>query len=406
MYHVSFPGLGIHDLTINNIAFTFSIAGKEISIYWYGIIIASAFLICIFWASKEAPRFGMESDDIYDAFLWIIILALVGARLYYVAFSWDYFKDNLMKIFQTRHGGLAFYGGLIGGMIAVVITARKKKINLMRFVDFFAVYVPLGQAIGRWGNFINQEAFGTNTDLPWGMWSERTYEYLDQFGQQYAPMSPVHPTFLYESIANLIICYILYRVRKTNRTNGKVFSVYLILYGIVRFFVEGLRTDSLYIGNTDIRISQALSLVFVLAGLVIYLMAKKNMFGNIDPEALAFEAAEAKADLKKAKAEMKKTKTDLSESKTEMSETEMSETEMSETEMSETEMDAAEEKVAVTESDLAEAEAETDEAEADLTEVKTEMKETEAVEEAFNTAEEKNEQTKSSASQVTEDKTE
>ncbi len=280
-YHVSFPGLGLNDIAIDRIAFTFDIAGRQFSIYWYGLIIAFSFLLCIFLSSKEAPKHGIKSDDVIDTFLWIIILGLVGARLYYVIFSWDYFKDDLMEIFQTRNGGLAFYGGLIGGGIAVLISAKSKKINLMRFIDFFAVYVPLGQGIGRWGNFVNQEAFGKNTDMPWGMWSERTYEYLSQFGSQYAPMSPVHPTFLYEFIANMIIFVILYRARKNNTKNGKIFGLYLVLYGIVRFVVEGLRTDSLYIGNSSIRISQALSLLFVIGGAIILYLSSRGKFGYV-----------------------------------------------------------------------------------------------------------------------------
>ncbi len=278
--HVSFPGLGIHDLPIDNIAFTFNLGGNEFNIYWYGIIVAFSFLLCLLLASRQAPKFGIKQDDIIDTFLWIIILGLVGARLYYVLFSWDDFKDDLLKIFQTREGGLAFYGGLIGGILALLISAKIKKINLMRYMDFFAVYVPLGQGIGRWANFVNQEAFGTNTDLPWGMFSEKTYLHLSQLGDGYAPLSPVHPTFLYEFLANMVIFVILYKARKKSENHGKITGLYLILYGLVRFFVEGLRTDSLYVGHTTIRISQLLSLVFVIVGLVFYYLSTKKVFGS------------------------------------------------------------------------------------------------------------------------------
>lgn len=283
-FRVSFPGLGIESLTIDRIAFSINMGGQSIDIYWYGIIIAAAFLVCIILATKQAPKHGIKSDDVVDTLLWIIIVAFVGARLYYVIFSWDQFSNNLLGVFQVRDGGLAFYGGLIGGIITVVISAKLKKINVIHFIDFLAVYVPLGQAIGRWGNFINQEAFGSNTDLPWGMFSEQTYNYLSKFGTDYAPMSPVHPTFLYESIANLIIFGILFKVRAKSKETGKTFAWYLILYGLTRFIVEGLRTDSLYIGDTSIRVSQALSFVFIIAGTIILLLAKKKVFNSKSSE--------------------------------------------------------------------------------------------------------------------------
>lgn len=277
--HVSFPGLGIYNLPVDRIAFSFNLGNREFNIYWYGIIIAVAFLVCFLLSVKQAPKYGIKSDHIVDAFLLIMILAIVGARLYYVIFSWDEFSDNLIKIFQTRHGGLAFYGGLIGGIIAVIITAKHKKINLIDLIDFLAVYVPLGHAIGRWGNFFNQEAFGINTDLPWGMFSKQTYEYLAQYGDKYAPLSPVHPTFLYESIANIVIFIILYQIRKNSKKRGETISWYFILYGLVRFGVEGLRTDSLFIGNTSIRVSQALSLLLVIFGIatLAYISRRKQI---------------------------------------------------------------------------------------------------------------------------------
>ena len=295
--HVSFPGLGIYSLPIDRVAFSFSLGDREINIYWYGIIIAAAFLVCFLLAVKQAPKYGIKSDHIVDTFLLIMILAIIGARLYYVVFSWDEFSDDLMKIFRTRHGGLAFYGGLIGGVLAVIITAKYKKINLFHLFDFLAVYVPLGHAIGRWGNFFNQEAFGTNTDLPWGMYSEQTYQYLAQYGDRYAPLSPVHPTFLYESIANIFIFIILYQIRKNSKKRGETTAWYFVMYGLVRFGVEGLRTDSLFLGNTNIRVSQVLSLLFVLLGITTLVLIshreqikdKAEAEGTCDSETLAIE---------------------------------------------------------------------------------------------------------------------
>ncbi|NLM18943.1 MAG: prolipoprotein diacylglyceryl transferase [Clostridiaceae bacterium] len=277
--YVSFPGLGIYSLPIDRVAFSFNLGDQKINIYWYGLIIAAAFLVCFLLAVKQAPKYGIKSDHIVDTALLIMILAIIGARLYYVIFSWDEFSDDLMRIFQTRHGGLAFYGGLIGGIIALVIITKRKKINLIHLADFLAVYVPLGHAIGRWGNFFNQEAFGTNTDLPWGMYSEQTYQYLSQYGDKYAPLSPVHPTFLYESIANILIFIILYQIRKNSKKRGETLAWYFILYGIVRFGIEGLRTDSLFIGNTTIRASQALSLLFVILGVIVlvYISRRKQV---------------------------------------------------------------------------------------------------------------------------------
>ncbi|MGI6559732.1 MAG: prolipoprotein diacylglyceryl transferase [Saccharofermentanales bacterium] len=275
-FHVSFPGLGIENLLIDRIAFSFNLGSREINIYWYGIIIATAFLVCLILSVRQAPRFGIKSDDMVDTFLLIIILAIIGARIYYVVFSWHDFSDNLLKIFQTRHGGLAFYGGLIGGILAVIIMAKYKKIKLIDFIDFLSVYVPLGHAIGRWGNFVNQEAFGTNTDLPWGMYSEQTYHYLAQYGDKYAPLSPVHPTFLYESLATFIIFLILYQIRKNSKQQGQTTAWYFILYGMVRFIIEGLRTDSLYVGNTDLRVSQILSLGLVVLGFVILYIGSRS----------------------------------------------------------------------------------------------------------------------------------
>ena len=334
LFHVSFPGLGIYDLQVNRIAFSFEIGGTEINIYWYGILIAIAFLIGIILAVRQAPQFGLKGDDVIDILLWVIILSLVGARLYYVIFSWEYFSGNLLKIFQTRDGGLAFYGGVIGGVLGVFIGSKLKKINLMYLLDFFAVYLPLGQAIGRWGNFFNQEAFGTNTMLPWGMFSEGTYQHLANLGEGYASLTPVHPTFLYESIANIIIFVILYHIRsksKESKETGRVTGFYFVLYGLVRFFVEGLRTDSLYIGQTSIRVSQLLSLILVFVGIALIVLAKRNTFSkdipvvvlDTDEEASQVEAdTETEEATEEAIEEIKETETEALDVATEETENE------------------------------------------------------------------------------------
>ncbi|HAL74641.1 MAG TPA: prolipoprotein diacylglyceryl transferase, partial [Clostridiales bacterium] len=166
-YLVDFPGLGIQDIQISRIAF--KLFGMPI--YWYGLLIAFAIILCMLMAMRQAPKYSLNSEEIMDTFIAIIPLMIVFARLYYVAFEWEYYVEDWKMIFDTRQGGLGFYGGVIGGALAIWLVTRIKKIKISALLDFLAVYVPLGQAIGRWGNFFNQEAFGNNTTLPWGMYS-------------------------------------------------------------------------------------------------------------------------------------------------------------------------------------------------------------------------------------------
>ncbi|MBP7402080.1 MAG: prolipoprotein diacylglyceryl transferase [Clostridia bacterium] len=264
-YDVTFEGLGI-SVYVEPIAFNLF----SFDIYWYSILLTFAVFFCMGLAIRNARYSGLRQDDIMDTFIAIVVFMIIGARLFFVVFSWDYYKDNLWAIFSTRSGGLAFYGGVLGGLFGIWLVCKIKKIRFARMTDFLAVYVPLGQAIGRWGNFFNQEAFGTNTTLPWGMYSEQTNRYLT--GLNLAgldPEKPVHPTFLYEFIGNLIIFFILTRVRKAARKPFEVTVWYLLLYGLLRFFVEGIRTDALFIGNTWLRISQVLSAVMVVGSLVL-----------------------------------------------------------------------------------------------------------------------------------------
>lgn len=274
-YLVDFPGLGIFDIPINRTIVEFDIFGRHFSIYWYGVLIAIAFLLCIYLSMRHAPKFGMSQDQIADYYLLIIPLALVGARIYYVVFEWDTYKGDLMRILDLRSGGLAFYGGVIGGALAIMIMAAFKKHKISRIFDFIAVYLPLGHAIGRWGNFFNQEAFGVNTDLPWGMYSNGTQEYLSSLSVGQRRMlpnldvtKPVHPTFLYEFVANIIIFVILLQIRKRSKRPFTTLASYFLMYGIVRFVVEGLRTDSLYFAGTDIRVSQLLSALMIITALI------------------------------------------------------------------------------------------------------------------------------------------
>lgn len=285
---VNFPGLGINDLPVNRIAFT--LFGWPV--YWYGLLIACAIILCMLLAMKQAPRYGLTADDIMDTFIAIIPLMIIVARLYYVILEWDYFSGDWKRVFSTRDGGLAFYGGVIGGVIAIALVTRIKKIKVSKLLDFLAVYVPLGQAIGRWGNFFNQEAFGNNTTLPWGMYSNQTEYYLRSVTTipGLDPTQPVHPTFFYEFIANLLIFLWLLRIRKRSRFPFETMLWYLLLYGLVRYFVEGIRTDPLMIPGTDIRASMLLSALMVVVSIVLLIVLGRRRQRRELMEALAGDA--------------------------------------------------------------------------------------------------------------------
>lgn len=277
MTNVSFPGLW--GLTLNIDREAFRVFG--IPVYWYGIIISFGFLLCILLALRHCAKYELTPDNILDVVIFATPAAIVGARLYYVAFNWDMYKNNIIEIIDTRKGGLAIYGAVIASLIAGYLYAKAKNISVYSLFDFAIVYIPLGQAIGRWGNFFNQEAFGINTDLPWGMISSQTKEYLYRNMNELAskgiiadPLKPVHPTFLYESIWNFAVFLFLLKFRDKKKLPGEVLYMYFILYGLGRFFIEGLRTDSLMIGN--IRVSQMLSAVLavVFSSVMIYRRVK------------------------------------------------------------------------------------------------------------------------------------
>ena len=263
-YIVSFPGLGIHELHIQREA----VQVFGLSIYWYGIVIALGVLLGMYLALRHSRRYGFCQDDVLDCLIAAIPLAVICARIYYVIFSWDQYRNNLWSIFDTRSGGMAFYGGVIGAILGVCLVSRIKGISSLRCMDYLIVYIPLGQAIGRWGNFFNQEAFGTNTSLPWGMYSNGTRRYLASLNQPgLNPDLPVHPTFLYEFIGNLLIFAILLLIRRRQERRGVCLAWYLVLYGLLRFFVESIRTDALYIGHSRVPVSMLLSALMVLLGL-------------------------------------------------------------------------------------------------------------------------------------------
>lgn len=274
---VSFPGLGIK-VMVNPVAF--KLFGMEV--YWYGIIIALGVVLCATLGFMHCKKNKFSSDLICDILLVSLPSAIVGARLYYVFCNWSYYSEDLKRIFDTRSGGLAVYGGVLGAFLGAYIMCRIRKIPFSTCADYCICYIPLGQAIGRWGNFINQEAFGTTTTLPWGMTSSEVVSYLKVNCPNLDSSMPVHPTFLYESLFNFGLVFLLLYVRNRSKHCYETTATYMICYGFIRFLIEGVRTDSLYIGSTNIRTSQLLSLILMIAGFLIVIYVRKVGMKRVD----------------------------------------------------------------------------------------------------------------------------
>ncbi len=261
MYHVQFPGLGI-SLTIHNVAFQIG----SFRVYWYGIIIAVGFVLAFLYAIRSAKKFKIDADKLMTCILVGIVCGVIGARLYYVAFyPGDLYIKNPSLIFRIHDGGLGFYGGAIGGLLGGGICAKVCKLSLPAVFDIASLGLLIGQCIGRWGNFINQEAFGTQTDLPWRMVSEGTGGV------------PVHPCFLYESLWLLIgFLWIHFFSRRLRHYDGQVFLLYLLWSGLGRFWIEGLRTDSLLVPGLPLRVSQVLAAVMVAVAVVCLILFRNR----------------------------------------------------------------------------------------------------------------------------------
>lgn len=249
---------------------------EPLTIRWYGVIIAFGLTLAVLFGGRMAYKWKMDINKMLDVLIFGALGGIIGARLYYVFSKWEMYASQPEKIFAIWEGGLAIYGGLIGGIIAGLIVCKVEKLNVLNLLDLCGMSFLIGQGIGRWGNFANQEAFGTNTTLPWGMYSVKTEEYLRSLDYEALgldPTAPVHPTFLYESLWCLMSFVILYIIcKKFRKFSGQLFLGYGILYGLERFIVEGMRTDSLYIGNTNLRTSQVLSLAIFLVSLVLYII--------------------------------------------------------------------------------------------------------------------------------------
>ena len=266
---ISFPGLG---LSFNPSRVAFSIGNKPI--YWYGIIIAAGFLLAVYYAMRRADQFGLTQDNIIDMLICAVPLAIIGARAYYCLFSWNLYKDDPIRVLYIWEGGLAIYGGVIGAAIGLFLYTKVKKVKTSALLDIGGLGLLIGQSIGRWGNFMNREAFGAQTDsfLRMGL--------TDASGATIY----VHPTFLYESVWNAIGLLILHFYSKRRKFDGQIFLMYLGWYGLGRMFIEGLRTDSLYVGASNLRVSQLLAGVCFLA-VVIFLVYDK-IFREHDPKEL------------------------------------------------------------------------------------------------------------------------
>ena len=250
---ISFPNLGI-SLSINRVAF--EIFG--VAVYWYGLLIALGLTLAMVYGYHESKRVKLETDDFLNMILIAVPVAILCARAYYVIFSWEMYRNDWVSVFDIRSGGIAIYGGVIGAGLTVFGYCRAKKISAPKVLDILAVGLLIGQCIGRWGNFVNGEAFGASCDLPWAMT-------IQQGGRMVA--DSVHPTFFYESLWNGIGIAVLLLYKKMKEFDGELFCAYLSWYGLGRVWIEGLRADSLYIG--DVRVSQILAGLTAIVGIVI-----------------------------------------------------------------------------------------------------------------------------------------
>ena len=278
---ILFPNLGIN---VNPSRVAFNLFGKNI--YWYGIIIAVGFLLAVIYAVRRAPEFGLTEDNILDLLIASVPAAIIFARIYYCVFNWSIYRDNPISCLYIWEGGIAIYGGVIGAVLGLWIYTRIKRVKISPRLDVGGLGLLIGQCIGRWGNFINREAFGaeTNSFFKMGL--------IDKSGT----LRFYHPTFLYESVWNLIGFFLLHFLsKKRRRYDGEIFTLYVAWYGLGRGFIEGLRTDSLYLFGTGIRVSQLLGFLSCIAA--VFLLIRNLYLRPHDPAEMLVnrKAAEAAA---------------------------------------------------------------------------------------------------------------
>ena len=270
MHYIEFPNLGIH-IDLNPELFSIG----SLQVHWYGIITALAFLVVVVGIIKSAPKFDLDQDNLIDMVLITVPAGILGARLFYVFINWGYYSANLSEIYKIWKGGLAIYGGIILGIITIYLFCRYKKINTLHLLDHIAVYLLLGQVVGRWGNFVNQELFGPNTNLPWGMTGDiiKNTIIIEGF-EGVNPELPVHPLFLYESLWNLAAFFILLWFRKRKKLNGEVFFLYMISYGGARFVIDSLRFD-LRVG--DVNINRLIGVIFIIGFTATFILRRLQL---------------------------------------------------------------------------------------------------------------------------------
>ena len=318
---VYFPNLGGDNIFTNGITINremFTIPGTNFTIYWYGFLIALGILLAMIYGYKRMRRFGIDPDRATDGVIGGLIGAIAGARIYYIAFNTTglTFKD----FFKFRDGGLAIYGGIIGAILVGGIIVKLRKLKLTAMLDVVAPCFLIGQAVGRWGNFFNQEAFGSNTDAPWGMMSYHTMYFLADNRETIAANSgvnvscfaPVHPCFLYESLWCLLCFVIIHLYTKHRRFDGELFLFYTGLYGLGRFFIESTRTDSLYFMN--IKVSQLLAGACFVASVILIIifrsMVKRDgdykFFYETELSKMQLKAYDSYEETEKQKKELKK----------------------------------------------------------------------------------------------------
>ena len=271
---ISFPALGL-DFNINRVAV--NLFGKDI--YWYGIIICLGFVLAALYVNRRTQEFGVTSDNLMDCLIICVPVGIISARIYYVAFEWGYYSQHPNEIIAIWKGGIAIYGAVIGVVIALAVYSRMKKLSFASLCDLAAFGLLIGQCIGRWGNFVNGEAHGGATSLPWGMSIDGA--------------SPVHPTFLYESLWNLVGFIALHFYSKKRKFGGEMALLYVAWYGLGRAWIEGLRTDSLYLG--PVRVSQLLAGISCIAAIVVLV----RQYNRIKVEKAFYAPEQDKADEKK-----------------------------------------------------------------------------------------------------------
>ena len=281
---INFPNLGIF---LENVGKNFSVFGFEVA--FYGCTMATGILVGYLLAAKEAKRTGQNPEDYLDMLLYAVFFGLMGARIYYVAFKWDYYGQNLMQIFNLRQGGIAIYGAIIGAFTTVYFFAKKRKLSWLQMLDTACPGLAAGQVIGRWGNFFNREAFGDYTDglfamqLPVsavrsGEITEKMWEHMEVING--IEFIQVHPTFLYEGLWNLGVILFLYWYRDRKKFMGERVLWYVVLYGIGRFWIESLRTDQLLIPGIGFPISQLLGAVLAVGGSIMIYLGRKKVKEN------------------------------------------------------------------------------------------------------------------------------